>query len=141
MTTPKNLLIVARNPDTRERLEDLLFGLGYGFRTVANQSEALMMLQRWHFDGLLLDVDPPANRHSEVRRFLRERGMLLPVLLLVKGSDASTAEGLETYQGTETVLPQPIKEKELGQWLSQSVGLPGERWSARTFSIRSGPTS
>ncbi|MDE3244292.1 MAG: response regulator [Nitrospirota bacterium] len=124
MTTPKVLLIVAHDRNSREMLEGLLDRLGYEFRSVASDAEALMMLKRWHFDGMLLDIDPRRGHYYfEVRQFLHERGAMLPILL-VAISGAYNAESLVKDQHTDTVLSRPIQQEQLGRWLSQWVGMP-----------------
>ena len=121
MTTRKRILVVDDDPDIRQVLLDRMSSLGYAVETANDGREALDVLKRGSFDGMLLDRRMPEIDGTEVLRRSRESHPALPIVVVtatsVKESAAQAVAG-----GACAYLLKPFDAAQLKQTVEQCFG-------------------
>ena len=106
------LLVVDDELPMRTALAETLKAEGYRVRTANNGTQALEIATTEAFDLILLDVMMPGLDGYAVCRALRERGRLVPVLMLTaKAMVDDRVEGLDS--GADDYLVKPFSLREL----------------------------
>lgn len=95
-----------------EALKDLLSSRGWDTALAANGRQALHLAENDRFDALILDVMLPEMDGLKVARFLRQKNIFLPILMLTARSELSDRlEGLRS--GADYYLTKPFSNEEL----------------------------
>lgn len=106
------LLIVDDDPRLRNMLQRYLEDQGFEARAVGDAAHMDRVLQREHFDLLLLDVLMPDEDGLSVCRRLRQSHASLPIIMLTaRGELPDKVLGLEL--GADDYLPKPFEPREL----------------------------
>ncbi|OBS10956.1 response regulator [Acidihalobacter prosperus] len=106
------LLIVDDDPRLRNMLQRYLEEQGFDARAVGDAAHMDRLLQREHFDLLLLDVLMPEEDGLSVCRRLRQTSPTLPIIMLTaRGELPDKVLGLEL--GADDYLSKPFEPREL----------------------------
>jgi CheY-like chemotaxis protein len=108
----KRILIVDDDPDIRQVLLDRLESYGYAVETAQNGREALEVLNRSHFDGVLLDINMPELDGGEVLKRAQQLYPTLPVIMVTASASHIQAMKIR-YQGAKGYLQKPIQQEQL----------------------------
>lgn len=85
---------------------------GYQVEWVRDGQQALEQLERERYDLMLLDIGLPRIDGLELLQYVRQQGLLVPVLMLTARDDVATkVRALE--QGADDYLPKPFDVAEL----------------------------
>jgi DNA-binding response OmpR family regulator len=106
-----SVLLVDDDRELCRMLAEYLGPEGFKLTTVHDGDEALYVLDRHHFDLIVLDVMLPRVGGLDVLRTLRQK-IATPVLMLTaRGEEVDRVEGLEL--GADDYLPKPFNPREL----------------------------
>ncbi len=106
------ILLAEDDPQLGESLEEALTLEGYAVDRCLRGDAVLPALQLAPFDALILDIGLPGSSGFTVLQQLRERGSLLPVLLLTARDTVSDrVKGLDL--GADDYLGKPFAMDEL----------------------------
>jgi two-component system, OmpR family, alkaline phosphatase synthesis response regulator PhoP len=106
------LLIVEDEPSIALALEDDLRREGYDTTLVMDGEAACRTGASGRFDLILLDVMLPSMDGFEVCRYLRQRGIKVPILILTaRGQESEKVVGLEI--GADDYITKPYGPREL----------------------------
>jgi CheY-like chemotaxis protein len=119
--TQKRILIVDDDPDIRQVLSDRMGFFGYAVETANNGREALDVLERGEFDGMLLDMRMPAIDGAEVLRRIRESHPALPIVVVTATSVKESAAQAVAV-GACAYLIKPFDAAQLKQTAEQCFG-------------------
>lgn len=111
-TAALHLLVVDDDDRIRGLLQKFLIRSGYLVSTAPDAARARRLLAGLDFDLLVLDVMMPGEDGFSLTRDLRDRGVMVPVLLLTaRGETESRIDGLEA--GADDYLVKPFEPREL----------------------------
>lgn len=106
------ILLVEDHAPLARTLSQSLAALGMQVHCCANGLDADASLQTHAFDAVVLDLSLPGLDGSEVLRRLRQRGDIVPVLILTaSGETLDRVRGLNA--GADDYLPKPFDLSEL----------------------------
>jgi len=106
------LLVVDDDERLRSLIRRHLEQAGFHVRGVGDVKQTLRLIEREHFDLIVLDLMLPDGDGMEVCAQLRSRGFEIPVLMLTaKGDDKDRIAGLEL--GADDYLAKPCNALEL----------------------------
>ncbi|HYW56148.1 MAG TPA: response regulator [Polaromonas sp.] len=107
-----HLLIAEDDELLRDALAAQLVQGGYSVACVANGAEARQMLESTRFDGVILDLGLPLIDGMDVLRWIRQRLLALPVLILTARDGVDDrVQGLNA--GADDYLTKPFMMAEL----------------------------
>src|SRR5208337_2956703 len=125
------ILLVEDNAINQELAVELLSDAGIEVTVASNGRDALDLLERQRFDGVLMDCQMPVMDGYEATRALRQQPHLrgLPVIAmtanaLVGDRDKALASGMDDH------IPKPIKVEELFSTLARWVRPAGATTAA-----------
>lgn len=111
-SAPLHLLVVDDDDRIRGLLQKFLIRNGYLVSVAGDAGRARRLLAGLDFDLIVMDVMMPGEDGVSLTRALRERGILVPVLLLTaRGEAESRIDGLEA--GADDYLVKPFEPREL----------------------------
>ncbi|MBY6203289.1 GGDEF domain-containing response regulator [Halomonas denitrificans] len=120
MRKPLHLLVVDDSEDDREHYRDLLSEdrqHEWTFTGTGDSTECLRLVERHHFDCVLLDYSMPGHTGVEVMRRLREKNLEVPVVMLTgQGTERIAVEAMKA--GVQDYLPKDDLD---GRSLSDAV--------------------
>ncbi|HYP41819.1 MAG TPA: response regulator [Chloroflexia bacterium] len=87
-TIAGTILVVDDDPAILSTVADILEFEGYKVEVAANGAEGLRILERVHPKLVLLDMRMPVLDGWDFARALRERGIILPILVMTAAQDA-----------------------------------------------------
>lgn len=106
------ILVLDDEQDLRALLQRYLSDQGFLVRTLAAAEQLDKLLQREHFDVLVLDVMMPGEDGLAVCRRLRAQGETIPIIMLTaRGDPVDRIIGRE--MGADDYLPKPFNPREL----------------------------
>ncbi|TLY21845.1 MAG: response regulator [Nitrospirae bacterium] len=118
---PKRILVVDDDPDIRQVLLDRMSSFGYLVETAIDGREALDVLRREGFDGMLLDMLMPGLNGLEVLRRTRESHPDMPVVVVTALSVRQHA-AQAVAEGAQAYLLKPFDASQLKQVVKQCFG-------------------
>ena len=101
------LLVVEDEKHLNKTITERLTKQGYTVDNCFDGEDALYYIENTRYDGMILDVMMPKLNGFEVRRIMREKKILTPVLMLTaKDADEDVIMGLDT--GANDYLTKPF---------------------------------
>lgn len=106
------ILVIEDERHLQNQIRQQLEAAGYMVDTCNNGEEGLFLATEYHPDAAIIDIGLPGKSGLDVIQTLRERGSLLPVLILTaRSSWQDKVQGLET--GADDYLTKPFQMEEL----------------------------
>ena len=106
------VLYLEDDPFQRELTKDWLEGAGHSVQCVGDGSQAIRSIERDSFDIAVLDWGVPSPSGFEVLRWIRGRGLGIPVMFLT--SHAAEQELVSALRGgADDYLAKPVRRLEL----------------------------
>lgn len=101
------LLVVEDEKNLNKTITERLSRLGYSVDNCFDGEDALYYIENTRYDGIILDVMLPKLNGFEVLKTIRERKILMPVLMLTaRDSDEDVITGLDL--GANDYLTKPF---------------------------------
>lgn len=126
--SPCRVLVVDDDPTIRELVVALLADMGMTAVEAAHGGEVLELIEREHFDFMVLDVDMPVMSGYELCRRLKEMGRGIPTLILSAYDAHRVAEEL----GAEAGLEKPFDINEFALQADTLCSLAHDRAASAT---------
>ncbi len=121
------ILVIEDEPHLQNQIRQQLEAAGYMVDTSGDGDEGLFLATEYRFDAAIIDIGLPGKSGLEIISALRERGSLLPVLVLTaRSSWQDKVQGLEA--GADGYLTKPFQMEELQArvraLLRRATGIP-----------------
>ena len=141
------LLLAEDTRDLNRALSTVLEHENYQVDSAYDGEEALELIKKTGYDGIILDIMMPKKDGLEVLREIRSRHILTPVLLLTAKAEVDDrVAGLDA--GADDYLPKPFPMKELlarirsmtrryGEYSGRLLSFLDVTLSGETFELRS----
>lgn len=108
----RRILIVDDDPNIIEIIQDALDGQNYEIKTTTSSMEALDIIENWHPQLMIIDVNLPQLSGMEAVRRLRDQRETFSVIMISGSNDSEQAiAGLEA--GADDYISKPFNSKEL----------------------------
>ena len=108
MKRDQNILLVDDERELRTLVAERLGIEGYNVLEADRVNDALRIMSHSHFDLLLLDVMLPDGTGLDVLRFMKDRGIKIPVIMLTGASGLEVA--VESVKlGARDYVTKPAK--------------------------------
>lgn len=114
------VLIADDDLTIRSLLGDMLLDLGHTVTAAANGLEAVDLAVREKPDIVILDFLMPRLSGLDALKAIRERGLVMPIVLLTAISDSSMRE-LEGVERADAVLEKPFKRRTIEKALARAT--------------------
>ncbi|HUI59496.1 MAG TPA: two-component system response regulator OmpR [Steroidobacteraceae bacterium] len=106
------VLVLDDEPELRSLLQRYLTEQGFEVRALADAPQLERLIQREHFDVLVLDINLPGEDGLSICRRLRAQGETIPIIMLTaRGDPIDRILGRE--MGADDYLPKPFNPREL----------------------------
>jgi len=115
------VLVVDPNPSTARRVEEALYGSGFGFLTARDAAEALASTEGMDLAVVLSSASLPKGNGYELARSLRERHPAAAVFLLAGGFEVYNRQRAEEA-GVVGQIRKPFTPESLRASLEQALG-------------------
>ena len=115
------VLIADDDQTIRALLSDMLVDLGHSVIAAGNGAEAVELAARELPDVAILDFLMPKLSGLDALKAMRERGLVMPAVLLSAISDSSMRE-MEGFEAPEAVLEKPFKKRTIEEALARAMG-------------------
>jgi len=123
----RRILIVERDPETRDNLSGTLAGAGYIILSADDGPAGLQMILQERPDVALLDLNLPSLDGLAVTGLLRAQGCAVPVILTIPS--ARRTVGLAPRLNISACLPKPCARQELLETVERVLSTPaGPPW-------------
>lgn len=121
------ILVVEDEIKLQNQIRQQLEAAGYMVDTCSDGEEGLFFATEYPLDAAIIDIGLPGKSGLEIIKSLRERGSLLPILILTaRSSWQDKVQGLE--MGADDYLTKPFQMEELQArvkaLLRRSTGIP-----------------
>jgi two-component system response regulator PhoP len=121
------ILVIEDEIKLQQQIRQHLESAGYMVDTCGNGEEGLFFATEYPLDAAIIDIGLPGKSGLEIIKTLRERGSLLPILILTaRSSWQDKVEGLE--MGADDYLTKPFQMEELQArvkaLLRRATGIP-----------------
>lgn len=121
------ILVIEDESRLQNQIRRQLEAAGYMVDTSNNGDEGLFLATEYRPDAAIIDIGLPGKSGLEIIKALRERGSLLPILILTaRSSWQDKVQGLE--MGADDYLTKPFQMEELQArvraLLRRAVGIP-----------------
>ncbi|MBX9916819.1 MAG: response regulator transcription factor [Nitrosomonas sp.] len=121
------ILVIEDEFRLQNQIRQQLEAAGYMVDTSSNGDEGLFLAIEYPLDAAIIDIGLPSKSGLEIIKALRERGSLLPILILTaRSSWQDKVQGLE--MGADDYLTKPFQMEELQArvkaLLRRSTGIP-----------------
>lgn len=121
------ILVIEDELRLQNQIRQQLEASGYMVDTCSNGDEGLFLASEYPLDAAIIDIGLPGKSGLEIIKALRERGSLLPVLILTaRSSWQDKVQGLEI--GADDYLTKPFQMEELQARLKallrRATGIP-----------------
>ncbi|MCA8962356.1 MAG: response regulator [Planctomycetes bacterium] len=118
--TPARVLLVDEDPRSSEEISISLMGNGIHVHWAPNASTALRLLDEFHFDVALVEVQlPECSGIDLIRQLARRAPSILPILLATRPCVESAVAAVRV--GAFDYLVKPIDDVRLAQVVSEAV--------------------
>lgn len=107
----ERLLVVEDDADINELLKNILRKAGYDVTTAFSGTEGLLLLEKYGFDLLLLDLMLPGMTGEELLSKLRRTSRMPVIALTAKGALEDKVQVLEG--GADDYMTKPFEKEEL----------------------------
>ncbi|HET9595407.1 MAG TPA: response regulator [Anaeromyxobacteraceae bacterium] len=114
------VLIADDDQTIRALLRDMLADMGHVVVAATNGAEAVDLASSEHPDAVILDFLMPKLSGLDALKAMRERGLLMPAVLLTAISDSSMRE-LEGFEAPEAILEKPFKRRTIEKALARAT--------------------
>jgi two-component system response regulator PhoP len=121
------ILVIEDEVKLQNQIRQQLESAGYMIDTCSDGNEGLFFATEYPVDAAIIDIGLPGKSGLEIIKVLRERGSLLPILILTaRSSWQDKVQGLE--MGADDYLTKPFQMEELQARLKallrRSTGIP-----------------
>lgn len=121
------ILVIEDEIKLQQQIRQHLESAGYMVDTCSNGEEGLFFATEYPLDAAIIDIGLPGKSGLEIIKALRERGSLLPILILTaRSSWQDKVQGLE--MGADDYLTKPFQMEELQArvkaLLRRATGIP-----------------
>lgn len=121
------ILVIEDEFRLQNQIRRQLEAAGYMVDTSSNGDEGLFFATEYRLDAAIIDIGLPGKSGLEIIKVLRERGSLLPILILTaRSSWQDKVQGLE--MGADDYLTKPFQMEELQArvraLLRRAAGIP-----------------
>lgn len=121
------ILVIEDEIKLLDQIQKNLESAGYMVDTCSDGNEGLFFATEYPVDAAIIDIGLPSKSGLEIIKTLRERGSLLPILILTaRSSWQDKVQGLE--MGADDYLTKPFQMEELQArikaLLRRSTGIP-----------------
>ena len=121
------ILVIEDEFRLQNQIRQQLEAAGYMVDTCSNGDEGLFLATEYPLDAAIIDIGLPGKSGLEIIKTLRERGSLLPILILTaRSSWQDKVQGLE--MGADDYLTKPFQMEELQArvkaLLRRATGIP-----------------
>lgn len=121
------ILVIEDELRLQNQIRQQLEAVGYMVDTCGNGDEGLFLATEYPLDAAIIDIGLPGKSGLEIIKALRERGSLLPILILTaRSSWQDKVQGLEI--GADDYLTKPFQMEELQArvkaLLRRATGIP-----------------
>ena len=121
------ILVIEDELRLQNQIRQQLEAAGYMVDTCGDGDEGLFLATEYPLDAAIIDIGLPGKSGLEIIKVLRERGSLLPILILTaRSSWQDKVSGLE--MGADDCLTKPFQMEELQArmkaLLRRSTGIP-----------------
>jgi two-component system response regulator PhoP len=121
------ILVIEDEFRLQNQIRQQLEAAGYMVDTCSNGDEGLFFASEYPLDAAIIDIGLPGKSGLEIIKALRERGSLLPILILTaRSSWQDKVQGLE--MGADDYLTKPFQMEELQArvkaLLRRATGIP-----------------
>lgn len=121
------ILVIEDEIKLQQQIRQHLESAGYMIDTCSNGEEGLFFATEYPLDAAIIDIGLPGQSGLEIIKALRERGSLLPILILTaRSSWQDKVQGLE--MGADDYLTKPFQMEELQArikaLLRRATGIP-----------------
>ena len=123
------VLIVEDNEINQDVAADLLASYGIDFRIAENGKVALEMLEKEHFDGVLMDCQMPVMDGYTATRKIRQDKRLKDIPVIAMTANVMTGDREKSIQsGMNDHIGKPIRVEELlltlDKWIKPAIASP-----------------
>lgn len=120
-TASRRLLVVDDNAVNRRIIGMYLKAMGLSFETAGSGSIALNMLDKAHFDIVLMDINMPGMNGFEATRQLRSHlpAHRQPVVIALTGAVSNVSRNRCLDEGMNDFLPKPVTRSQLAAALDR----------------------
>ena len=121
------ILVIEDEIKLQQQIRQQLEAAGYMVDTCGDGNEGLFLASEYPLDAAIIDLGLPGKSGLEVIKLLREKGSLLPILILTaRSSWQDKVQGLE--MGADDYLTKPFQMEELQArikaLLRRATGIP-----------------
>jgi two-component system OmpR family response regulator len=116
--SPKRILIIDDEQQFCSLTAMFLQERGYEVATASSGTEALVQLERFHPDVVLLDVVMPGLSGLEILKLMRERAFPPRVIMITATDDLQVAQQA-LQEGAEAYMCKPVSFDELERAISR----------------------
>ncbi|HEY7725681.1 MAG TPA: response regulator [Anaeromyxobacteraceae bacterium] len=115
------VLIADDDRVVRTLLADMLADMGHVVVVAENGAEAVELCVRERPDVVILDFLMPKLSGLDALKAMRDRGMVMPALLLTAISDSSL-RAVDGFDAPDAILGKPFKRRAIEKALSRALG-------------------
>jgi len=117
----KRILLADDDPDALLVLKDRLESFGYRVTTVSNGREAVEMVKRGDYAGVIMDIKMPEMDGLEALRTIKRTRPNTPVIMITSVKEKM---GVALIEGAEACLLKPVDpdrlREALDRWLNKT---------------------